>query len=197
HPWWVWKPTNNFYPVITTSLDGAPRAGPPLKDWTTTRVAFPETMRRPNDVTATLTVGSMTVSASVGTTVFKSADPALGVRDSDVSGVPAVTLGFERALEWAQAGKSLRNQLRVSFKSFSDKSQKFALKTKLPLGMRLDSLPTSVSLAAREWREMRLPLRAAPTEGRHEVAVFGIATPDTFAAGFRTAQYSYLPPIYL
>src|SRR6185369_14102699 len=73
----------------------------------------------------------------------------------------------------------------------------FALKTKLPLGMRLDSLPTSVSLTAREWREMRLPLRGAPTEGRHEVAVFGIATPDTFAAGFRTAQYSYLPPIYL
>jgi hypothetical protein len=119
------------------------------------------------------------------------------VRDRDVSGVPAVTLGFERALEWAQAGKPLRNNLRVSIKSFSDKPHRFALKTKLPSGMRLDSLPSSVSLGAREWREMRLPLRGAPTEGRHEVGVFGIAPPDTFAAGFRTAQYSYLPPIYL
>jgi hypothetical protein len=197
HPWWVWKVQDNFYPLVTTSLDGAPRAGPPLKDWTTDAVAIPENMRRPNDVTATLTVGSMTVSASVGTIVFKSADPVLGVRDRDVSGVPAVTLGFERALEWAQAGKPLRNQLRVSIKSFSDKPQKFALKAKLPSGMRLDSLPPSVSLGAREWREMRLPLRGAPTEGRHEVGVFGIAPPDTFSAGFRTAQYSYLPPIYL
>ncbi|MDB4888420.1 MAG: hypothetical protein JWL61_275 [Gemmatimonadetes bacterium] len=197
HPWWIWKPQNNLYPRVLTSLDGAPRAGPPLPDWTTSAVAIPENMRRPSDVTATLTVGSMTVSASVGTIAFKSADPVLGARDRDVGGVPPVTLGFERALEWAQAGKPLRNNFRVSIKSFSDKPQKFAMKTKLPSGMRLDSLPPSVSLAPREWREVRLPLRGAPTEGRHEVAVFGLAPPDTFAAGFRTAQYSYLPPIYL
>lgn len=197
HPWWAWKVTDNFYPIVTTSLDGAPRSGPPLKDWTTRGIAVPETMRRPNDVTATVTVGTMTVSASVGTIVFKSADPSLGVRDRAVSGVPAVTLGFERALEWAQAGKPLRNQLRVSIRSFSDKPQKFALKPKLPPGMRLDSLQSSVSLAPREWREIRLSLKGAPTVGRHELNVSGIAPPDTFASGFRTAQYSYLPPIYL
>jgi hypothetical protein len=44
---------------------------------------------------------------------------------------------------------------------------------------------------------MRLPLRGAPVEGRHEVGVLGIAPPDTFASGFRIAQYSYLPPVYL
>ena len=33
HPWWIWKPQNNFYPRVMTSLDGAPRAGPPLPDW--------------------------------------------------------------------------------------------------------------------------------------------------------------------
>ncbi|MEO5818221.1 MAG: hypothetical protein ABIT20_23325 [Gemmatimonadaceae bacterium] len=197
HPWWVWKVQDNFYPLVTTSLDGAPRAGPPLKDWTTIGVAVPENMRRPNDVTATLNVGATTVAASVGTVVFKSADPALGVRDRDVTGVPAVTLGFERALEWAQAGKPLRNQLRVSIKSFSDKPLRFVVKPKVPSGMRLDSLPTSMSLAPREWREIRLPLKGAPTEGRHEISVLGVAPPDTFAAGFKTAQYSYLPPIHL
>jgi LmbE family N-acetylglucosaminyl deacetylase len=197
HPWWVWKLKDNFYPNVTTSLDGAPRAGPPLKDWTTSGIAVPENMRRPNDVTATLTVGSTTVSASVGTIVFKSADPSLGVRDRDVSGVPAVTLGFERALEWALAGKPPRNQLRMSIKSFSDKPQTFALKAKQMDGMRIDSLPSSVTLAPREWRELRVPIRGAPIAGRHEASVMGIAPVDTFASGFRTAQYSYLPPISL
>ncbi len=197
HPWWVWKTKDNFYPLITTSLDGAPRAGPPLKDWTTFGIAVPETMRRPSDVTATVTVGFTTVSASVGSIVFKSAEPTLGVRDRDVSGVPAVTLGFERATEWAQAGKPLRRQLRVSIKSFSDKPQRVAIRANAPNGVRVDSLPSSMSLAPHEWREIRLPVRGALTSGRHEIGVAGIAPPDTFTAGFKTAQYSYLPPIYL
>jgi uncharacterized repeat protein (TIGR01451 family) len=166
HPWWIWKAEKNFYPSVITSLDGAPRGGPPLKDWTISAVAVPETMRRPNDVTATLTLGGMTVSASVGTLAFKSADPVLGVRDREVSGVPAVTLAFERALEWAQAGKPLRNQSRITLKSFSDSPQKFALKVKLPEGFRIDSLPASVRLASHESRELRLQLRGSPAPGR-------------------------------
>ena len=197
HPWWIWKPERNFYPAVTTALDGAPRAGLSLGDWSTNAVAVPEDMRRPSDVTATITRGVTTVSASVGIIAFASADPLLGVRDRDVSGVPAVTLGFERALEWAQAGKPLKNQLRVAITSYSDKPQRFALKSKLPTGIRIDSLPSSVSLAAHEWREVRMQLQGALLQGRHEVAVSGVTPTDTFASGFRTAQYSYLPPVHL
>ncbi|MEP6733346.1 MAG: hypothetical protein ABJE10_22065, partial [bacterium] len=197
HPWWIWKTKGNFYPMVITALDGAPRAGPPLKDWTAAGIVIPETMRRPSDVTATITVGGTSVSASVGTIAFRSADPVLGVRNRDVSGVPIVTLGFERALEWAQAGKPLKNQLRIAIKSFSDKPQTFALKAHLAQGVRFDSMPASMSLAPHEARELRAQLRGMASQGRYEVGVQGIAGSDTLVAGFRTAQYSYLPPVHL
>jgi hypothetical protein len=164
------------------------------KFWMTNSIAVPEDMRRLSDVTATVTLSGTTVSASVGSVWFKTADPVLGVRDRAVSGVPAVTLGFERALEWAQAGKPLRKQVRVALKSYSDKPQKFALRSVLPGIVRLDSMPASVVLGPREWREASILVRGTPKQARYELGLLGAAPADTFSTGFRTAQYSYLAP---
>ncbi|MEO8623375.1 MAG: PIG-L family deacetylase [bacterium] len=196
HPWWIWKREKNFYPQSTTPLDAVARQEPMPKEWIANSIAIPEDMRRLSDVTATVTLGGTTVSASVGSVSFKSADPVLGVRDRAVSGVPAVTLGFERALEWAQAGKPLRKQVRVSLKSYSDQPQKFALKPAPSEGMRLDSMPASVVLSPREWREASILVRGTPKQARYELGLLGAARADTFSSGFRTAQYSYLPPLH-
>ncbi|MEP7001095.1 MAG: hypothetical protein ABI969_11495 [bacterium] len=197
HPWWIWKREKNFYPQSTTPLDAVARQEPMPKEWITNSIAIPEDMRRPSDVIATLTLnGGTTVSTSVGSVWFKSADPVLGVRDRAVSGVPAVTLGFERALEWAQAGKPLRKQVRVALKSYSDRPQQFALRAAPSGVMHLDSLPPSVMLSPREWREASVLVRGTPRQARYELGLFGAARADTFSSGFRTAQYSYLPPLH-
>ena len=196
HPWWIWKRDANFFPPSTTPLDGVARLGFQVMDWSASSITIPEGMRRLSDVTATLTLGGATVSASVGQILYRSADPVLGTSARAVSGVPAVTLGFERALEWARAGRPVKRQLRVALKSYSDRPQSFALRPALSGGaIRLDSLP-SVALGPREWRETAVLLRGTPGQMRYELGLNGIAARDTFASGFRTAQYIYLPPLH-
>ena len=198
HPWWIWKRENNFYPSSTTALDGVPRPAIFMRDFGISGIAVPENIRRLSDVTVTLTMGMTTLTSSVGTVVHRTADPVLGVRDRVMSGVPSVTLTFERALEWARAGKPLKKDVRVILKSFSDKPQRFALKPKSPDGViRMESLSPSVTLAPHEAREASLQLRgAAPAPMRYDLGLLGVAPADTFEVGFRTAQYSYLPPLH-
>ena len=199
HPWWIFKRKENFYPPANTVLDGVPRPGMLLKDFSISGIAVPEDMRRLSDVTATLTIGMTTVSASVGEVVFRTADAMLGMRERALSGTPSVTLGFDRPLEWAQAGKPLKKEVRVTLKSFSDKPLRFALKHAPPIGVvRIESLPPSVTLAPREAREVSIQLRAgAPPAERYDLGLFGVASRDTFEVGFRTAQYSWLSPLHL
>lgn len=198
-PWWVYKPMLNLYPRITIPLDGAPRAGLMLKDFSIDAAAVPETMMRPSDVTATVTVAGSTVSASVGFIAFRVADPALGVQTRGTSGVPAVTLGFERSLEWARAGKPLTNTLRLALKSYSDRSQAFSMKAILVrgAGVGVEALPPTATLLPREWRELRLRLTGRVPQGRYELTVAGQSATERFESGFRTAQYAYLPPVHL
>ena len=198
HPWWIFKRENNFYPTSTTALDGVPRPAIFMRDFGIGGVAVPENIRRLSDVTVTLTMGMTTLTSSVGTVSFRTADPLLGARDRAMSGVPPVTLTFERALEWAQAGKPLKKDVRVILKSFSDKQQRLTLKPASPAGiLRMESLPAAVTLAPHDAREMSFQLRgSAPAAARYDLGLVGLAPPDTFTVGFRTAQYSYLPPLH-
>jgi hypothetical protein len=207
HPWWIFKRTKNFYPNTITGLDGVPRPAVFMRDFGISSIAIPDDIRRLSDVTATITMGMTTLTSSVGTVVFKTAEPALGAQDRAVSGVPAVTLGFERALEWAQAGKPMKKQLRAVLRSFSDLPQTFALKESAPASLvkggapnsvvRMDSLPSSITLAPHEAREITIPLHGTPESMRYDLGIVGVAGKDSFEVGFRTAQYAYLAPVHL
>ncbi|MDB4915534.1 MAG: LmbE family protein [Gemmatimonadetes bacterium] len=198
HPWWIFRRKDNFYPPSTSALDGVPRPGVMMQEFGIGSSAIAESMRRMSDVTATMTVGGTTVTSSIGEVAFKTAEPAFGMRNRALSGVSAVTLDFERALEWAQAGKPLKKQLRVTLKSYSDRPQRITLKQKLPVGIvRLDSLPPAITLAPHEAVDVTIPVRGTPEAVRYDLGLFGIAPADTFEVGFRTAQYSYLPPLHL
>lgn len=196
HPWWVWQRKKNFYPPSITSLDGVPRPGRVVtREFGASAVAIPENVRRLSDVDVTLTIGFTTITTSIGDVVFRTADPVLGVRDRAMSGVPAVTLTFERALEWAQAGTPLKKHPRVILRSFSDKPQRFVMTPASRGGVvRIDSLPPPITLAPREAREVSMSLRGTPGVERYDLGIIGIAPRDTFEVGFRTAQYSYLAP---
>ena len=186
--------------ALVGGLTVTPRVRPAIfmRDFGIEGVAVPENIRRLSDVTVTLTMGMTTLTSSVGTVSYRTANPVLGARDRATSGVPPVTLTFERALEWAQAGKPLKRDVRVLLKSFSDKPQRFALKPASSAGIiRMESLPRSVALAPHEEREASFQLRsAAPAAMRYDLGLLGLAPLDTFEVGFRTAQYSYLPPLH-
>ncbi|MEP6991738.1 MAG: PIG-L family deacetylase [bacterium] len=197
HPWWLWQRDSSFYPPVTAALDGVSRPALFIRDFTIGGSAIPEGIRRIVDATVTITMGMTTLTSSVGAVVARSADPTLGMQDRALSGVPPVTVEFERALEWAQAGKPLKKQVRVALRSFSDVPRRFTLKPASGAGaVKVDSLPPSLTLAPHEARDVTIQLRGTPAPRRYDLGLAGIATPDTFEVGFRTAQYTYIPVVH-
>jgi hypothetical protein len=154
-------------------------------------------MRTVSEAAVTLTVGMTTITTSNRPVVFRSADPILGVRDRAVSGVPPVTLGFERTMEWAVAGKPLKKQVRLVARNYSDRARTIALRTPPGgSGVRLDSLPRAVTLNPHDSRELSITLRGTPAQMRYELPLAGVAGAEQFTSGFRTAQYTYLAPMH-
>ena len=197
HPWWLWKREENFFPYASVALDGVARADLVPRTFAIDDVALSETMRTVSDAVVTLTIGMTTISANARPVVYRSADPLLGVRDRAVSGVPPVTLGFERTMEWAQAGKPLRKDVRLIARSYSDRSRTFALSAGRSDGaMRFENLPHAVTLNPHDARELSIALRGTPQQLRYELGLSGATSSEKFTSGFRTAQYTYLPPLH-
>ena len=196
HPWWIFKRKDDFYPSSTMAINGLPQPTVLMRDFRAQGIAIPEAIRRLSDVTTTITIGMTTVTSSAGDVRFRAADPLLGVRTRPISGVPAVTLDFERALSWAEAGKPLSRPLRVTLTSFSDHPQTFHLNAGLAGKVSIDSAPPMITLAPHEAREVTLRLHGRPDTSHFDLGVTGVTASDTFTVGFRTAQYSYLPPLH-
>lgn len=197
HPWWLWKREDGFFPYSSVALDGVARADVVPKHFAIDDIAIPEGMRSLSEAAVTLTIGMTTISASTRPIVYRSADPVLGARDRAISGVPPVTIGFERTIEWAQAGKPLRKPVRLILRSYSDRARTFALAPPRVGGVvRFDSLPRSVTLNPHDVREVSVIVRGSPEQLRYELNVAGVAPGERFGSGFRTAQYSYLTPLH-
>ncbi len=197
HPWWMWKREENFFPYSSVALDGVARADVVPKYFTIDDIAIPEAMRTVSDAVVMLTIGMTTISASNRPIVFKTADPVLGVRDRAVSGVPPVTLGFERTIEWALADKPMKKQVRLIARSYSDRARSFSIRATTPASfVHFDSLPPAITLNPHDAREMSIALRGIPKQVRYELGLAGVAPGERFASAFRTAQYSYLPPLH-
>ena len=207
HPYWIFKREKNFYPNTTTSLDGVARTALFNERFGINATTIPADVHRLSDVTATITIGRTTVTSSIGELMLKTAEPMFGVRDRALSGVPPVTLTFERALEWAQAGKPVKKQVRLIVRSYSDHPVTLALKPSAPAVnaagrtwtavLKYESLPPAMTLAPHEAREVTVQVLGKAEEQRYELPLVGISAKDTFTVGFRTAQYAYLPPLHL
>jgi LmbE family N-acetylglucosaminyl deacetylase len=207
HPYWIYKRDKNFYPSAITSLDGVARPALFNERFGINASTIPADVHRLSDVTATITVGRTTVTSSVGELQFRTAEPMFGVRDRALSGVPPVTITFERALEWAQAGKPIKKQVRLIVRSYADQPVTLALKAPAVTGqvpgrtppgsVKYDSLPPAMTLAPHEAREVTVQVRGRAEEQRYDLSLIGVAGKDTFNVGFRSAQYSYLPPLHL
>lgn len=194
--WWIRPRVNSMFPSVRSSVDGLERpGGMMLAPFIVPGVAIPEEIRRTTDVTVSLTIAGISVTTSIGPVTHRAADALLGVQTTAVSGAPAVTLAFERGLEWIPAGKPIARQLRLAIKSYSDRAQRFELKVVAPVGVRVDSLPSSVMLGPGQQRELFLHMRGTLPPGRYEFGVVGRSTGEEFLEGFQTLRYAHIPPV--
>ena len=134
-------------------------------------VAVAEDARRITNVRVTASIAGRTITVDAGPVVFHSADPILGEQNRPIGGVPAVTLAFDRGLEWMIANKPLDHLMRVTIKSFASTPRTFSFKVVSPEGVRVDSIPASMTLQANEEKELfvrvRGPAQAGALRVRH------------------------------
>ena len=196
HPHWMGRRLQDLFPPSRSPIDGLTRVGAPGSVPLLPSVAIPEDYRRHTDISISMTIAGTSFTTSVGSVTHRVADPRLGIQERPVGGVPSVTLSFGRALEWIPAGKPIDRILGLTIESFSDSARTFSFETVVPEGLRVDSLPASVTLQPRERREVMLRLRGKLTAGRHQFGVLGVfETGARFSEGFREIQYPHIRPI--
>lgn len=195
-PWWIGPRRNDMFEPLSSPLDGLARPGAMTAFLALPGVALPEGIRRTSDATVTLSIAGTTVTTSIGPVMYHYADPILGPQDRAVAGVASVTLAFERGLEWVRAHTPVDRKLRVTVKSFSDRAQTFALKIVAPAGLRIDSLPKTLTLASREQRELFLRVRGSLDTGRHVFGIVGESAGGAqYTTGFGVVEYAHIPPV--
>jgi hypothetical protein len=133
---------------------------------------------------------------SIGSIVHRSADPLGGVQERPVTGVPAVTLGFDHSLEWIPAGKPIDRLLRFSIQSNADSQRIISLEPVAPAGLRVDSLPKTITLAPYARKELLVRVRGRLEPGRAPFGLLGRGADNAeFDRGLRTIRYPHLRPI--
>lgn len=197
-PWWLGQRVLDIYEPFVSALDGIARPVSTPDRVTIPAVAIPENIRRVSDVTVLVRIAGQLVGLSAGPIVHRTADPLGGVQERVVTGVPPITLGFDHSLEWVPAGKPVDRLLRFSLQSNADSQRTISLNLVAPPGLRVDSLPKTITLAPRRGTELLLRVRGTLQGGRHPFGLFGRdADSAEFDRGLRTIRYPHLRPIQL
>jgi LmbE family N-acetylglucosaminyl deacetylase len=202
-PWWIGNRVADRFVGVMSSIDGLARGEIIAAPFRAIDVAVPENIRRTSDVTVALTIAGAAVMTSLGPVIYPHADAQVGLQYRPLAGVPDVTLRLERGLEWLPRQKPITRTLRAVVASHSDRRQQLELRTILPPGLRVDSLPRQLTLEPRQERELLVQLRGTLQITERQAfgliggPLAGTSSQQPYYTGFRTVQRDHLPPIRL
>jgi LmbE family N-acetylglucosaminyl deacetylase len=195
-PWWVGGRKGDMFADRRSPSDGLSRVSA-VSSGLRRGVALREDVRRESDAGLEVEVDGATVSSPRQPFVYRFADPVLGEQNRPVGGAPAVSLSFDRGLEWMVAGKPVDKLLRLTVQSYSTRPRTYTLRVLAPAGITVDSVTRTVALEPLESREVFVRLRGKLAEGRYEFGIVAEGEMGRYAEGFRTIEYPHINPIRL
>jgi hypothetical protein len=195
-PWWIGGRKGDMFADKRSPADGLARVSA-VSGGTVRGVALREDIRRESEAAVDVQIAGVTVSSPHEPIVNRFADPVLGEQNRPVGGAPAVSLSFDRGLEWMVANKPTDKLLRLTVQSYSTTARTYTLKVLAPKGISVDSATRTLSLEPLETRELFIRLRGTLPEGRYEFGVIAEGEMGRYAEGFRTIEYSHIHPIRL
>ena len=196
-PWWLGgRAGGDMFPAHWSPLDGLARVALTPPD-TVPGVALPEDIRRESNVSVTMRIAGATFGATIGPIIRDTADALLGRQSRPAGGVPAITLEFDRGLMWIPAGRPVDRRLRLTLKSFAASPRTFSFRVVAPEGIRVDSVPRSVTLQPKEQREIFLRLRGSQKAGRSVFGIAAITDAGSYFEGFTSIEYPHIKPLRL
>ena len=196
-PWWIGGRVGDMFPAHRAPADGLARVSTAGIPPDVPAVSLPEDSRRETDVSLTLGVAGATVDLALGPIVYKYIDRVLGEVRHPAGGAPPVTLAFDEGLEWVQAGKPIDRLLRLTIKSYAQGPRTLSFALVSPPGVKIDSLPASLTLGAMEERELYLRMRGTLPKGRYEFGLIAQTETGKSYEGITTVDYAHIRPINL
>jgi len=195
-PWWIGGRKGDLFAEKRSPADGLGRVSA-VSTGMLRGVALREDVRKESEAAVVVRVAGATVTSGSEPVVYRFADPVLGEQNRPVGGAPAVSLSFDRGLEWMVANKPTDKLLRLTVQSFSTAARTYTLRVLAPAGITVDSATRTLTLEALETREVFVRLRGKLAEGRYEFGVVAEGEMGRYAEGFRTIEYSHINPIRL
>jgi LmbE family N-acetylglucosaminyl deacetylase len=198
-PWWQSPHSGDLFPMHDSPSDGLARVSYVGVGSLTTvpGVAVAEDARRITTVRVTASIAGRMITVDAGPVTYHSSDPLLGEQNRPIGGVPAVTLAFDRGLEWMIANKPLDHLMRVSIKSFASGPRTFSFKVVSPKGITVDSIPASMTLQSMEEKELFVRVRGQLKAGRYEFGIVAETENGRYMEGFKSIEYGHILPIRL
>ncbi len=195
-PWWLGGRQGDLYADRQSPADGLGRVSA-VSTGLTRGVALREDVRRETEAGVEVEISGATVAAPPAPIVYRFADPVQGEQNRPVGGAPAVSLSFDRGLEWLPAGRPMDRLLRLTVQSYSTAARTYTLRVLAPKGVTVDSMTRIVALEPLETREVFVRLRGTLAEGRYELGVIAEGEMGRYAEGFRAIEYAHIHPIRL
>ncbi len=196
-PWWQGPHNGDLFAMHNSASDGLARvsfvSGGNLA--LEPGVAIAEDVRAITAVHVIVTIDGAAIAADAGPVIYHSSDPLLGEQNRPIGGVPAVTLSFDRGIEWMVANKPLDHMMRVTIKSFASSPRTFSFKVVKPDGVHVDSIPTSMTLGPKEEKELFVRVRGQLKPGRYEFGIIAETDNGNYMDGFKAIEYSHIGPI--
>ena len=199
-PWWLGRRRpdvagGDMFPARASPADGLTRVSYGAAAGLRPGASVPEDRRRETNVTVSVRVGDASITTSAGPIIYRSSDPVLGEQNRPVGGVPAVSLAFDGGLEWVIASKPLDRLIRLTLKSYSMAPRTMSFTVISPAGIRVDSVPASLTLEAGEVKELFLRLRGQLKPGRYDFGVVAVTEQGKYFEGLTTIEYPHIAPI--
>lgn len=195
-PWWTsGREGNDIFPPHQSPADGISRVSTGPSTDVVPGVAVAEDIRRESNVEVTLKIGFATVTVDAGPIIYRFSDPVLGQQERPVSGVPALTLKFDRGLEWMPADKAIDRRITLTLTSHSDTKKEYGWRMEYPQGLKLDSLPQKVMMEPGEQRQLFLRLRGKLPAKRYPFGIVAVSETGLSYEGVTTIEYPHIRPV--
>jgi LmbE family N-acetylglucosaminyl deacetylase len=126
--------------------------------------------------------------------VYRFADPVKGDVQVPVASVPGITVGLERAVEYARADVPIERRVRVSVLSSYPSPQEVSVQLQLPDGLTADSTARVRTLEPDVALTLTFTVRGRLPEGMHELNAVAVHKNNAAQAGYYTIDYEHIAP---
>ncbi|MHB1862521.1 MAG: PIG-L family deacetylase [Gemmatimonadaceae bacterium] len=185
-PWWLRYPLAGD--MFSLRLPGDLRGTP------VPQLLEGEDRVRSSGVRVALEIAGVHFTYEISPIVRRFADPARGEVERPIALAPAITVLFDREVEYARANTALDRREHLVVRSDASHERRVTVTLALPAGLTADSASRTLTLAPGEDANLYFRLRGTLRPGAHAISASATSDGQTFTRGYVPVEYEHIQP---